>query len=196
MKLFTIILLFLSLAAFSSCQKSEPKGNSEPLRTYDEIAAAAEREGIPLSQIGLKRNWNEVLAIAALYGLQDTFRNQERKNNSLMFDTEDKLHAYFKETKKTFETRRQGEVYREMGQQIQCLSDYFSLLDSLPLYRMHRYPSDEEYAALKKKYFASDYVFYINEAPQMPNNRIPPFLIVVTKPEEMPREKARRIEKR
>ena len=192
-----LILLFLFLAVFSNCQKSEPKGNSEPLRTYDEIAAAAEREGIPLSQIGIKRNWNEVLAIAALYGLQDTFRNQERKNNGLLFTTEDKLHAYFKEEKQTYEGGRQRKVFLEKGQHIQCLSDYFNLMDSLPLYRMRRYPSDEEYEALKKKYFASDYQFFINEAVQSgPKNHIPPYLIVVTKPEEMPREKARRIEKR
>lgn len=189
------VLLFLFLAVFSSCQKSEPKGNSEPLRTYDEIVAAAEREGIPLSKFGLKRNWNEVLAIASIYGLQDTFRNQERNNNSLMFDTEENLHAYFKQTKQTFESRRQYKVYMEMGQHVQRLSDYFSLLDSLPLYRIQRYP-DEEYAAMKKKYFASDYLFFINEAVLGPNNHIPPYLIVVTKPEEMPKEKARRIEKR
>jgi hypothetical protein len=190
----SIILLFLSLAAFSNCQKSEPVGNSQPVRTYDEIVAAAEREGIPLSQFGLKRNWNEVLAIAAIYGLQDTFRNQERTNNSLMFDTEDNLHAYFKQTKQVFDTRHQYKVYKEKGQQIQTLSDYFNLLDSLPLYRAKRYPSDEAYAALKKEYFASDYQFFINEAVQSGGkNHIPPFLIVVTKPEEMPTEKARRI---
>lgn len=191
----SIILPFLFLAVFSNCQKSESKGNAEPLRTYDEIVSATEREGIPLSKIGLKRNWNEVLAIASMYGLQDTFRNQERTNNSMMFDTEENLHVYFKQTKKVFESRRQYKVYMEMGQHVQCLSDYFSLLDSLPLYRIQRYP-DEEYAAMKKKYFESDYVFFINETVSGPNNRIPPFLIVVTKPEEMPREKARRIAKR
>ena len=70
-------------------------------------------------------------------------------------------------------------------------------MDSLPLYRINRYPTDEAYAAVKKEYFASNYQFFINEA-VMPGgpNHIPPFLIVVTKPEEMPMEKARRIAKR
>jgi hypothetical protein len=191
-----IILLFLSLAAFSNCQKTEPGSSAQLAATYDEIVAAAERAGIPLSEIGIKRNWNGVLAIAALYGLQDTFRNQERKNNSMMFSTEDRLHADFKELKQTYERGRQRKVFLKKGQHIQCLSDYFNLLDSLPLYRMQKFPSDEEYEALKKKYFASDYQFFINEAVLGSNNHIPPFLIVVTKPEEMPREKARRIEKR
>lgn len=191
----SIIILFLLFAAFSSCQKSEPIGNSQPLKTYDEIVAAAEHEGIPLSKIGIKRNWDNVLAIAAIYGLRDTFRNQERENNSLMFLTDDKLHAYFKEAKQTYEILRQRRVYMEVGQHIQSLSGYFRCLDSLPLYRIKRYPTDEEYEAVKKKYFDSDYQFFINEAVQGPNNHIPPYLIVVTKPEEMPKEKARRIAK-
>lgn len=191
------ILLFLFLAAFSNCQKTPPAGSSKPLQTYDEIVTASELYGIPLSEFGIERDWNAVLAIAALYGLQDTFKNQERKNSALMFTTEDKLHVYFKNAKQTYESGRQRKVFMKLGQNIQCLSDYFNLMDTLPLYRMRIYPSDETYAALKKEYFQSDYLFFINEAEAPgPKNHIPPYLIVVKKPEQMPREKARRIEKR
>lgn len=196
----SIISLFLFLAVFSNCQKQESNSttNSTPVATYDEIVAASEREGIPLSKIGIKRNWDEVLAVAAVYGLADKFKGHERENSGLMFFTDDGLKAYFEREKQSYEIKRQREYYWEKGKSIQCLSDYFNLMDSLPLYRrMGRYPSDEEYADLKKQYFASDYQFFINEAADPSNsNMISPFLIVVSKPEEMPAWKARRIEKR
>lgn len=190
------IFIFLFLAAFSNCKKNEPTSSLQPLRTYDDYAAAAANDGVPISQFGIKRNWNEVLAIAATYGLEDEFKNQEIINNSLMRDTEDRLHDFFKRQKEEYDKRDQRLAYMEKGKKIQCLSDYFNLMDSVPLYRKRFYPSDEEYAALKKKYLASNYQFFINEAAMGPTNHIPPFLIVVTKPEEMPKEKARRIEKR
>lgn len=190
------ILLVLMLAVFSNCQKSEPIVSSQPIVTYDEAVAAAESVGIPFSQFGFKRDWNGVLAIAAMYGLQDTFRDQERINNSLMRNSEEQLHNYFKSQKEVYDARDQRLAYMKKGQHIQSLSDYFNLMDSLPLYRIHFYPSDEEYAALKKKYFASNYQFFINEAVSGSNNHVPPYLIVVTKPDEMPQEKARHIAKR
>ncbi|MEO6759316.1 MAG: hypothetical protein ABIO24_07660, partial [Saprospiraceae bacterium] len=100
----TSILLFLFLAAFSSCQKSElgAVSSSQPL-TYKEMVEIAESQGFPISKIGLKRNWNEVLAIADIYGLKDRFKDQERENNGLMFMGEDNLHTYFQEEKLTRE---------------------------------------------------------------------------------------------
>jgi len=195
---FPSIFLFLSLAAFSNCHKIESGSSSKPIivRTYDELLAAAEHEGVPISQFGIKRNWNEVLAVAAMYGLEDKYRDQERENNALLGCEEDDLHEYFKNAKSYYDNNAQFWAYHEKGKYIQSLSDYFNLMDSLPLYRKHRYPSDEAYAALKKEYFASDYKFFINEAVKGPNNHVAPFLIVVTKPEEMPEEKARRIDKR
>jgi len=192
-----LFLLILLVAAFSNCQKSDPNPSPQTVVTYDEVVAAANREGIPLSAFGIKRDWNGVLAIAKIYELEEIFRGQERINNSLERMTEENLHAFFKEQKRARETMRQVKAYMEKGQHIQSLSDYFSLLDSLPLYRIKRYPTDEKYAAIKKEYFASNYQFFINEAVMSGGpNHIPPFLIVLTRPEQMPTDKARRIAKR
>ncbi len=193
----SILLAFLLVTVFSNCQKLEPRPiGTQTVVTYDEYVAAAEFLGMPLSAFGIKRNWDEVLAIAAIYGVEDEFSDQERTNNSLMSMTEDELHTYFQEHQLMRGKMRQRQVYLEKGQHIQTLSEYFKLMDSLPLYRIMRYPSDEAYAALKKEYFASNYQFFINEAVLGPNNHIPPFLIAVTKPFQMPTEKARRIAKR
>ena len=194
---YSCILLFLFLAIFPNCRKSEPApASTAQLMTYQEMVDFARNQGYPISKTGLQRNWDEVLALANVFGLKDRYKDQERENNALMFMTEEQLNNFFKKQHQDNERQRQRKVYIEKGQKIQTLSDYFNLLDSLPLYRINRYPSDEEYAALKKKYFSSNYQFFINEAVQGDNNYIPPFLIVVTKSEEIPQEKARRIEKR
>ena len=170
--------------------------SSQPM-TYQEMVDLAVSQGYPISQIGLKRTWDEVLAKASIYGLKDKLKDKEREENGLMFMSEENLDAHFKRQQKNHETWLQREIYLEKGQKVQSLSEYFNLLDSLPLYRIQRYKSDEEYAALKREYFSSNYQFFINEAVQPGGpNHIPPFLIVVTKPEEMPTEKARRIAKR
>ena len=195
----SIFLPCLLLGVLSNCQKQESGTigtGSKPAATYDEIVAAAEREGIPLSKTGLKRNWHEVLAIAALYGLEAEYKDKERENNGLMFCSDEALREHIEQTKQVFEARRQRAVFVEKGKNVQSLSEYFNLLDSLPLYRKGRYKSDSTYEALKKEYFTSDYRFFINEEYESNGIKVAPFLIVMTKPGQMPERKARPIEKR
>lgn len=158
------------------------------------LAACHKPESASNPQLKPLRTWDEVLAKAEKYGLADTFRFKNVTENGLMYFTDKGLEKHFAEEKKYYEQHGQSQRYRNEAKEIRSLNDYFRLLDSLPLYRIRIYGTEEKYEALKKEYLASNYLFFINEETRPPFSV--PYLIPVSKPEEMPTRKARSISNR
>jgi hypothetical protein len=188
---------FLLLASLSNCKKPESNiGTPErPAQTYQEISEAAERAGIPLSQFGIKRSWDDVLVIANQYGLLDTFKLLERKSSALLCHSEINLHEYFKAEKQYYERRHQRQIFLSRLHGIECLDQYFILLDSLPLLRAFKFPTEDKLNAFKADVYAEDRDVYINQSVDRQSKQIIPYLTLMVKG-EMPTEKARLLKKR
>lgn len=196
MKFFKYVTILL-LALLSNCKKPDAAniGTPErPAQTYQEMSEAADRAGIPLSQLGIKRSWGDVLMIANQYGLMDTFKLLERKSSALLRWSEEDLYKYFKAERKSFDTRHQRQIFLTQLHDIECLDQYFILLDSLPLLRALKFPTEDDLDAFKAEFYAEDKDIYINQSPDKHTNQIIPYLIGVYKG-QMPAEKARLLKK-
>lgn len=194
MKPFHIFFFFVLL---SNCRPTDPnpKGTeNNPVRTYDDFVAVADREGLPLSSFGVKRSWSEVVAIAGAYGLADSIRNNEERHTTLIFKEEAEVRAYLERLKETYESRRQLDAYTERRKKIQCVDEYFEILKDFPLASKMVFPTEEALNERKKEMYSPDIDVYVNEAPRKGETKIYPSTMSMPKGQK-PEDKARLLPK-
>jgi hypothetical protein len=187
MKNHFFLMAFIGLI-FSSCQKPDSNtiGNpSNPCRTYDDFVKASERTGVSLEQLGVKRSWSEVLVVASeyTYGVLDTLRLNEKSHNSFLFMSEENMRKTLNEYQRSFELK--------MG--ILCIDAYFELLNSYPLLRYLKCPTEEAYSSLKSEFYAPDKDVYLIKTES--NGKAHSFLSIMPK-DTIPFEKNARLLKK
>lgn len=109
-----------------------------------------------------KSTMQEVRQIADKYNLQD-FEISETKNNLLLFMSKEQINNYFKKVVQYRELVNAYASFKEKNQQVRTYSDYFALLDQIPIVKkdvVYVSGGEEKYAKFQQDVLKSNWRIY------------------------------------